>query len=192
MTTAEDCISRVRAAARNYSQPVAPARPFGFASFERVVESCGCPVLIVASGSPEQSIIYASHAFLRLTGYRAADVCGWGWSQFFDGDGTDSRAQAFRIAIRNGSEMQGLLSAKHRSGSTLYLDVKMAPLRTEMGLVTHHVAALHDVTVRRELLGQPFQLEVGAARVSCRTGSAPSFEEAIDLENLLQAEEVRP
>lgn len=136
--------------AHGYSQFIDEgAFPFGFPSFQRVLESCACPVLIISAASRAQSIVYASPAFLTLIGYSAAEVLGREWIRFFERDATDSRPQVLQAAIREGSQGQGSLSAKHRNGSTLYLDMKLTALRSDVGLVTHYVAALYDITAER-------------------------------------------
>jgi diguanylate cyclase (GGDEF)-like protein/PAS domain S-box-containing protein len=137
-------------AVHSYTQRVdESALPFGFPSFQRVLESCACPILIISASSRAQSIVYASPAFLTLSGYSAAEVLGREWTRLFERGASDSWPQMLQAAISGGSEVQGLLTAKHRTGSTLYLDAKLTPLRSDVGLVTHYVAALHDLTAER-------------------------------------------
>jgi len=118
-------------------------------SFERVIESCACPILIISRAAQTQPIVYASPAFLELAGYSLDDLSGRAWSCLFERDGPESSLETFSDAIRSGSRYQGTLHAKHRSGAKSYVDIRLAPLSNEAGLVTHSVAVLNDITAER-------------------------------------------
>src|SRR5581483_11077157 len=119
-------------------------QPLGLPSFQRVLEACACPILLV-SAFGEQPIVYASRAFIELTGYSDWELVGRSWMTLFE----QSRLGAFRSALERGARAQGLLSIAGRNGGRLHLEVKLTPVQSEMGFVTHYVAALHDVTDER-------------------------------------------
>ena len=118
-------------------------------SFQRVVESCACPILIISSVAQAQPIVYASPAFLELTGYSLEEMTGRAWTRIFEIDSSNSKLEPFRTAIGGGSPHQAVLRAQNRNGVQLYLDLKLTPLPDDGGLVTHCVAVVNDVTAER-------------------------------------------
>ena len=123
-------------------------------SFQRVVESCACPILIISAIAQGQPIVYASPAFLELSGYSLDEMADRAWTRVFEID-SNSNLETFRAAIAQGFPHQAVLRAQHRNGAKLYLDLKLTPLSDDAGLVTHCVAVVNDVTAechRREML----------------------------------------
>lgn len=118
-------------------------------SFQQVIESCACPIVIISSAAQEQPIVYASPAFLELSGYGLGEMAGKSWTRIFESDSPDSKLEAFRAAIGAGLRHQAVLQAQHRNGTRLYLDLRVTPLPGDGGLVTHCVAVVNDVTAER-------------------------------------------
>ncbi|HEY6923426.1 MAG TPA: sensor domain-containing diguanylate cyclase [Steroidobacteraceae bacterium] len=136
---------------RNGGRVPVPVMP----SFQRVVESCACPMLIISSVAQAQPIVYASPAFLELSGYSLEEMAGREWTRIFASDSSNSQLEAVRAAIGRGGRDQAVLAAQHRNGTKLHLDVKVTPLPDDAGAVSHCVAVVSDVTAeyrRREVL----------------------------------------
>lgn len=124
-------------------------------SFQQVVESCACPIVIISSVAQGQPIVYASPAFLELSGYRLEEMAARAWTRIFESDGASSKLETFRAAIAGGFPHQAVLQAQHKDGSRLYLDLKLTPLPGDGGSAEHCVAVVNDVTAerrRREML----------------------------------------
>ncbi len=112
-----------------------------------------CPLLIVAD-APEQPIIYASPAFLDLTGYSWPELAARDWRVLL---ATPTNQSGPRLIGTNFGEpdVHGTVRAKHKNGRMLWLNLRMAAQRDKCGLVTHHILIFHDVTAehrRREAL----------------------------------------
>jgi diguanylate cyclase (GGDEF)-like protein/PAS domain S-box-containing protein len=123
--------------------------------FQQIVESSASCVMVVNATAEDQPILYASPALERLLGYEASELVGADWGLFLITRDSGSAPQALRAALRRGSTAHEILGARHSDGTSLYVDVRFAPLSDETGLETLQVAFLNDVTTeccRRETL----------------------------------------
>ena len=98
---------------------------------------------------PGQPLVYASRAFLRLTGYSADEVMGRN-CRFLQGPDTD-RAVRERIgsAIRAREPLTVELVNYRKDGSAFWNELKLSPVTEADGSVHRYIGLQSDVTDRR-------------------------------------------
>jgi len=95
-------------------------------------------------------IVYANQAFEHLTGYSASELLGQS-GRFLQGpDHGQPGALEIQQAVQQGQAVTVTLRTYHRSGTLLYTEVSLNPLRDEAGALTHYVGYQNDVTAREE------------------------------------------
>ncbi|GLQ88377.1 PAS domain S-box protein [Dyella flagellata] len=118
--------------------------------------------IIVTDASPEQAILFANDAFLRMTGYAREEVLGRN-CRFLQG--SDTSAEALREiadALRDCREVTTELLNYRKDGSTFWNLLYISPIRDEMGQTTHFFGYLRDISQRKETeeaLQQAMRLE---------------------------------
>ena len=94
-------------------------------------------------------VVYINDAFLKVTGYRAADVIGR-TAQVLVGARTDQdELQRMRVALSNHDSVKAELILHRRDGSHFWADINTVPIRNEHGQVTHFVSVMREVTERK-------------------------------------------
>jgi PAS domain S-box-containing protein len=118
---------------------------------ERALDAIANGVLITDAGLPDNLIIYANEAFLRLTGYSEPEILGRN-CRFLQGD---DRAQpeiaTLREAIASGRPVHVVLRNYRKDGTLFWNELFIAPVRDDEGRVTHFVGVQQDVTERKRL-----------------------------------------
>ena len=95
---------------------------------------------------PDCPIVYASDAFLELTGYAREEVLGRN-CRFLQGPGTDQQTvQAIRDAIKAGSELTVRLLNYRRDGSPFWNMFTLAPMKDSDGTVRFFIGVQVDVS----------------------------------------------
>lgn len=98
---------------------------------------------IVDMRAEDQPIVYATDAFMQLTGYARDEVIGRN-CRFLQGPGTDPRAVAqIRAALANGSELDVELTNYRRDGTAFRNRLLLKPLRDAAGAVSHYAGLQH-------------------------------------------------
>lgn len=91
-----------------------------------------------------------SPAFVRITGYRAAEVEGQRWG-FLEGEGTETRAAGrLRAAIRAGQPVRTDLRFLRRDGSPFWASVSTAPIH-DPDSPDRAVVVFREVTAERAM-----------------------------------------
>ena len=104
-------------------------------------------VSLADATDPDLPLIYVNPAFERLTGYAAAEVVGRN-AHFMQGPQTDRTAvRRMRESLRRARFTRARLVNYRADGSAYWVDLHISPVRDAAGVVTHHVAIHHDVTV---------------------------------------------
>jgi diguanylate cyclase (GGDEF)-like protein len=127
---------------------------------DRAIESSVNGIFIADAGQPDYPLIYVNPAFERVLGAGAGCVVGQpcicrgeynkgdGGNEKDDGENDDGYGE-IRHAIARGSEGSTVLRLRRADGEKLWVELFLAPVRSETGAVTHFIGVLNDVTYRK-------------------------------------------
>ena len=106
-------------------------------------------------------IVFANQAFGRLYGYESQEIVGLNPSVFYGiKSSKQTQAQILQQLERDEAVVTEILEYR-RDGSTLWVELAIAPVRDETGTVRHRISTRRDITARK----QSEQLESGRADV---------------------------
>jgi diguanylate cyclase (GGDEF)-like protein/PAS domain S-box-containing protein len=118
-------------------------------SFFQIAETANDIILVTTPDlePPGPTIVYVNPAFMRLTGYSAAEAIGL-TPRLLQGPGTN-RATLATIAasLREGRPVRQRVLNYAKSGAPYWLDLRIVPLRDAEGNITHFAAIERDVTM---------------------------------------------
>jgi len=95
---------------------------------------------------------FVNRAFLRRTGYTAADLGGSNWWALHGGKANESALSQMRDAMAAGSELQVRLRCRCKDGSWFWGHMQLTPLLDDRGKLQHYVGVLLDITAERDQL----------------------------------------
>lgn len=117
--------------------------------FFAAIRSSGMAMVIVDPNQPDQPIIFANPAFLRLTGYSWREVAGRN-CRFLQGAGTDEAARRrIRAAIDGNKEIAIDLLNYRKDGSSFWNSLYISPVFDEQGERRYFFASQFDVSERK-------------------------------------------
>jgi diguanylate cyclase (GGDEF)-like protein/PAS domain S-box-containing protein len=120
------------------------------ALLSRSVEVCTGGVTIVDTTMADQPLVYVNAAFEMTTGYSASDVLGRN-CRFLQGPDTDPDAiRQIRTAMQAGVEHVGVIRNYRKDGSSWWNELRLSPVRSSAGQLTHYFGFQNDVTERVE------------------------------------------
>nr|BAL55373.1 signal transduction protein [uncultured Gammaproteobacteria bacterium] len=127
---------------------------------DRAIEASSVGILITDALKPDNPIIYANPAFLRITGYSLEELLGKN-PRFLQGPETDSEAIAeIRAALKEGRDCHLTLKNYRKDGTPFWNELLISPVRDENGKLTHFVGVQTDVTELRRVEEQRHELEI--------------------------------
>lgn len=116
----------------------------------QAVRVCSGGVSIADASTPDMPLIYVNEAFERATGYRAPEVLGRN-CRFLQGPDTSRElVQELREAVAAGRDHVSVLRNYRKDGSGWWNELRLSPVRNELGAVTHYFGFQNDVTERVE------------------------------------------
>jgi len=99
--------------------------------------------------APGPRIIFVNEATERMTGYTRAELIGQ-TPRMFQGPRTDRAALArIAAALRLREPVQAELVNYTKAGTEYWIELNLAPVASDTGVVTHFVAIERDITARR-------------------------------------------
>jgi diguanylate cyclase (GGDEF)-like protein/PAS domain S-box-containing protein len=120
------------------------------ALLSRSVAVCTGGVTIVDMTAEDHPLVYVNAAFEHATGYSAAEVIGRN-CRFLQGDSTDPDAvRRIREAVAAGREHVAVLRNFRKDGSLWWNELRLSPVTSSAGQVTHYFGFQSDVTERIE------------------------------------------
>jgi diguanylate cyclase (GGDEF)-like protein/PAS domain S-box-containing protein len=120
------------------------------ALLSRSVAVCTGGVTIVDMGVEDHPLVYVNAAFERATGYSAAEVLGRN-CRFLQGHSTDPEAvRQIREAVAAGREHVSVLRNFRKDGSLWWNELRLSPVTSSTGQLTHYFGFQSDVTERVE------------------------------------------
>lgn len=116
---------------------------------QQVLDAVPVGLVIAEAGEPDCTVVYVNPAFGRITGYPPEEVLGRD-CRFLQGPATDPRAVAvISDALEANQPARQELLNYRRDGSTIWVDLSLAPICGRDGEVMHFVAVQQDVTGRK-------------------------------------------
>jgi len=105
-------------------------------------------VVITDPNAPDNPVVFANPAFLRMTGYDASEVIGRNL-RFLQGPDTDPLAvDEVRQAIAAGRACEVVLLNYRKDGTAFWNQLTINPVRDDAGTLTHFIGLQTDVTDR--------------------------------------------
>lgn len=105
-------------------------------------------ILVTDPHQPDNPIIYANPAFLRMTGYNLEEIIGHN-CRFLQGGDTDPAGIAqLRQAIQNRQEATVTLLNYRKDGQPFWNELKISPVFSELGELIYFVGLQTDVSDR--------------------------------------------
>ncbi|MDO9502984.1 PAS domain S-box protein [Falsiroseomonas sp.] len=120
--------------------------------FRRVVDASSEPVVISdlqPGGAPGLRIRYVNAAFLRQTGYSAAEVTGHSPSMLTHADAAPEARLAIRTALRQGRPIRQEILNRRRDGTPYWVELNISPVVDETGWRTHWMSIQRDISAQR-------------------------------------------
>lgn len=115
--------------------------------FRAAVEFTLMPMLITNPHLPDNPIVFANPAFLKLTGYEADEVMGRN-CRFLQGHGTDpAHVRAIKSAIAAEKPIDIDIINYKKSGEAFWNRLHISPVHNANGRLQHFVSSQLDVTL---------------------------------------------
>jgi PAS domain S-box-containing protein len=117
-----------------------------FWPFVAMVKTSHTPTVLTSPHRPDNPIIFANDAFMRLTGYRGNEVLGRN-CRFLSGPETDRAASSeVRHAIEAAEPVSVKLLNYRKDGSRFWNQLHISPIFDEAGILAYFVGYQHDIT----------------------------------------------
>jgi PAS domain S-box-containing protein len=119
--------------------------------FVDAVDQTRMPIVFSDPTLPDNPIVYANDAFLRMTGYDREEVLGQSY-HFMMGTGTDPAARTQIEEAFHAGHLNDYPEVRyhHKDGSPFWAVMFISLVRDENGKVTLHFASFLDVTRRKQ------------------------------------------
>ncbi|MET7242038.1 hybrid sensor histidine kinase/response regulator [Methylobacterium sp. EM32] len=118
--------------------------------FFAAVETTRMPMIVTDPHQPDNPIVFANQAFLRMTGYRPEDLVGSN-CRFLQGPETDRETVAeVRRAIAERKEIATEILNYRKDGSTFWNALFISPVYDKKGELVYFFGSQLDVSRRRD------------------------------------------
>ncbi|HLC83298.1 MAG TPA: PAS domain S-box protein, partial [Bacteroidia bacterium] len=99
-----------------------------------------------------QLILYVNPAFSQITGYTSSEIVGKTPSVLKSGKHPKRFYKKMWDTLLNGNIYRNVMINKHKSGTIIYEEKVIIPVRNKVGKITHYVSTGRDITDRMMLL----------------------------------------
>jgi PAS domain S-box-containing protein len=114
--------------------------------FVAMVQSSHTPTVLTNPHQPDNPILFANDAFLRLTGYGRDEVVGRN-CRFLSGPETDREvSNEVRRAVEAARPVSVRILNYRRDGSRIWNQLHISPIFDEAGILAYFVGYQHDIT----------------------------------------------
>ena len=113
---------------------------------DRAIESSVNGFLITSCHKPDNPIVYVNPAFEGITGYSREEVYGLNPRFLHSEDIAQPGLEVIRAAIKAQREGKAVLRNYRKDGSLFWNELSIAPVRDEMGKVTHFIGVQNDIS----------------------------------------------
>jgi sigma-B regulation protein RsbU (phosphoserine phosphatase) len=127
---------------------------------DRAIEASSVGIIITDPNQPENPIIYANPAFVRMTGRSMEEVIGQN-PRFLQGPGTDPKAiEEIHRALSEGRDCHLTLKNYRKNGLPFWNELFISPVRDDHGKVTHFIGTQTDITTLRQAEEERHEMEI--------------------------------
>jgi|GEM_PF-1158678 len=127
---------------------------------DRAIEASSVGIVITDPYQPDNPIIHANPAFIRLTGCRREEVVGQN-PRFLQGPGTDPKAvEQIRQALREARDCHLTLKNYRKDGTPFWNELFISPVRDEKGKLTHFIGTQTDVTALKQMEEERHEMDI--------------------------------
>jgi diguanylate cyclase (GGDEF)-like protein/PAS domain S-box-containing protein len=116
----------------------------------RALETSSNCIVVTDCQQPDNPIVYVNPAFERMTGYSAAEVIGSNCRFLHGSDRHQPGTAELRRAIQDQAEASVVLRNYRKDGSLFWNQLYVAPVRNDLGLVTHYVGFQNDISEQKQ------------------------------------------
>jgi PAS domain S-box-containing protein len=124
-------------------------------------------------------IEYVNPAFVKLTGFSAAEVLGRTPSMLKSGKQDAEFYRDLWSMLKSGESFQGTIINRKKSGELFWSEQTISPIKDQTGATTHFVSLLKDMTALRKKQEQEFHIALARElqqRHYKTTASLPGFD----------------
>ena len=116
---------------------------------DRAMAASANGIVITDPNQPDNPVVYANPAFIKMTGYATEEVLGYN-CRFLQGEERDQPAVGeLREAIRAGRGCEVVLRNYKKDGTLFFNELTLSPVFDDDGGITRFVGILDDVTEQR-------------------------------------------
>ncbi len=116
----------------------------------RIFRSVTSGISVANAKLPDLPLVYVNPAFEIMTGYSLEDVQGRN-CRFLQGEDRDQQAVGrLREALREEREVTVILKNYRKDGTGFWNELRLSPIRSRTGELTHFVGIQTDITARVE------------------------------------------
>jgi diguanylate cyclase (GGDEF)-like protein/PAS domain S-box-containing protein len=125
----------------------------------RALDASVNAILITAPSPTGNLIEYVNPAFMRITGYDAAEAIGHDCRLLQRDDRDQEGVALIRQALAANREVSAVVRNYRKDGALFWNQLFIAPVPNQDGVITHHIGVINDVT---DLMRYQEQLEYQA------------------------------
>lgn len=126
---------------------------------DRAIEAANVGISIADAKHPDYPNVYVNPALCRMTGYNRDELMGRSL-RLLQGTETEEAARTvIRRALNNGTSCEVLIRNYRKDGSTFWNELLLAPVRDELGTLTHFIGVQTDVSDRLHAEDERRELE---------------------------------
>jgi PAS domain S-box-containing protein len=116
---------------------------------DKAIDRARAGITLADASQPDNPLVYVNQGFEQITGYEGSDVLGDN-CRFLQGDQTDPAAVAtLREHVENREPVVVELVNYRKDGTPFWNQVRITPVRDEMGDVTHFLGIQADITEQK-------------------------------------------
>src|SRR5688500_15242841 len=112
--------------------------------FVVAAETTRMPKLFTDAGKPDNPIIFANDAFLKLTGYDRDEVLAQSFNFLFASGANEKTIQQTKAAFDEHSDDTFEIHYRRKDGSEFWADLFVSPVKDEKDKVVQHFVSLVD------------------------------------------------
>jgi diguanylate cyclase (GGDEF)-like protein/PAS domain S-box-containing protein len=116
---------------------------------QRAIEASSNGIMIVDITLPDKQLVYVNPAFEQITGYACAEALGRNARFLSRDDGEQTGCDEIRAALREERDGHTILRNYRKDGSLFWNALSIAPVRDDVGKVTHFVGIINDITEQK-------------------------------------------
>jgi len=114
--------------------------------FVVAAESTRMPMVFTDAGKPDNPIIFANDAFLKLTGYDRPEVLAQSFNFLLDAGCNEEAGRLIKAAFDKRCEQDLEINFSRKDGSEFWADLFINSVEDEKGQVVQHFVSLVDTT----------------------------------------------